>query len=248
MRPVLFRCGAIPAGHVQPWKDSRDGSVPTLCASGGEVLQDPDARGVGHGKMSTRRHTPGVWSSAPPLSASGERLCRNCHGPMPKDRRKHNCSRRCSEEWRCKTSLSHLRFRLEERDHGICAQCGLDTVALKAEFREFCRIIQRSWVELRTKPMPPGAQLIGNEFGMRSWSERDSWLKEHGIPTGRHCSDWWDADHIVPVIDGGGECGLDNYRTLCIPCHKRETAALRKRMAQRRVEAKALPLLEVARQ
>jgi hypothetical protein len=30
----------------------------------------------------------------------------------------------------------------------------------------------------------------------------------------------WDADHIVPVKDGGGLCGLDNMRTLCISCHK----------------------------
>jgi len=29
----------------------------------------------------------------------------------------------------------------------------------------------------------------------------------------------WEADHIVPVADGGGECGLDNYRLLCRRCH-----------------------------
>lgn len=29
----------------------------------------------------------------------------------------------------------------------------------------------------------------------------------------------WEADHIVPVADGGGECGLDNYRLLCRSCH-----------------------------
>lgn len=29
----------------------------------------------------------------------------------------------------------------------------------------------------------------------------------------------WEADHIVPVADGGGECGLENYRLLCRPCH-----------------------------
>jgi 5-methylcytosine-specific restriction protein A len=65
------------------------------------------------------------------------------------------------------------------------------------------------------------------------------------VPYGRVSSDWWDADHIVPVIEGGGECGIDNFRTLCIPCHKAETAALRKRMARRRIEAKELPLLLV---
>ena len=30
----------------------------------------------------------------------------------------------------------------------------------------------------------------------------------------------WDADHIVPVADGGGECDLENIRTLCLVCHR----------------------------
>ena len=34
----------------------------------------------------------------------------------------------------------------------------------------------------------------------------------------------WEADHIIPVADGGGECGLDNYRLLCRPCHLRVTS------------------------
>lgn len=37
----------------------------------------------------------------------------------------------------------------------------------------------------------------------------------------------WEADHIVPVADGGGECGLENYRLLCKPCHLRVTLAWR---------------------
>lgn len=37
----------------------------------------------------------------------------------------------------------------------------------------------------------------------------------------------WDADHIVPVVEGGGECDLSNIRTLCLRCHREVTAALR---------------------
>jgi len=33
-------------------------------------------------------------------------------------------------------------------------------------------------------------------------------------------SDDWQADHIIPVIDGGGACDLSNLQTLCIDCHK----------------------------
>jgi 5-methylcytosine-specific restriction protein A len=56
----------------------------------------------------------------------------------------------------------------------------------------------------------------------------------------------WQADHIIPVVEGGGECTLANMRTLCTVCHKAETAALRKRMKARRIEAKVLPLLTEA--
>jgi 5-methylcytosine-specific restriction protein A len=41
----------------------------------------------------------------------------------------------------------------------------------------------------------------------------------------------WDADHVVPVVEGGGECDLSNLRTLCIHCHRVMTAELRKRRA-----------------
>jgi 5-methylcytosine-specific restriction enzyme A len=41
----------------------------------------------------------------------------------------------------------------------------------------------------------------------------------------------WDADHIVPVVEGGGECDLENLRTLCLICHRRQTRELRLRLA-----------------
>ncbi len=44
----------------------------------------------------------------------------------------------------------------------------------------------------------------------------------------------WDADHIVPVVEGGGECDLSNLRTLCIHCHRVVTAELRARLLQAR--------------
>jgi 5-methylcytosine-specific restriction enzyme A len=44
----------------------------------------------------------------------------------------------------------------------------------------------------------------------------------------------WQADHIVPVSEGGGLCGLDGYRTLCDDCHKKETARLAARTAEAR--------------
>jgi 5-methylcytosine-specific restriction protein A len=43
----------------------------------------------------------------------------------------------------------------------------------------------------------------------------------------------WDADHIIPVVEGGGECDLSNMRTLCLKCHRSATAdLLRRRLRQ----------------
>jgi 5-methylcytosine-specific restriction protein A len=41
----------------------------------------------------------------------------------------------------------------------------------------------------------------------------------------------WDADHIRPVVEGGGECDLENIRTLCLACHRQETRNLRIRQS-----------------
>jgi 5-methylcytosine-specific restriction enzyme A len=38
----------------------------------------------------------------------------------------------------------------------------------------------------------------------------------------------WEADHILPVADGGGECGLENYRLLCRACHAAVTSQWRR--------------------
>ena len=51
------------------------------------------------------------------------------------------------------------------------------------------------------------------------WGLKDFWRKS-----------LWDADHIVPVVEGGGECELENIRTLCLKCHREATTRLRERL------------------
>jgi hypothetical protein len=41
---------------------------------------------------------------------------------------------------------------------------------------------------------------------------------------------FWQAGHIVALSEGGGGCGLDNRRTLCVPCHAGETERFRGRL------------------
>jgi len=57
---------------------------------------------------------------------------------------------------------------------------------------------------------------------LREWKLQENWRRS-----------LWDADHIVPVAEGGGECDLANMRTLCLKCHRAVTAELRKRLAAR---------------
>jgi 5-methylcytosine-specific restriction enzyme A len=167
-------------------------------------------------RVSTRRRTPGVHSQKRPLGPNGEKLCFNCRAVLPKGRA-YNCSKECSREWSHKTSPDLLRRAVFERDHGVCAVCGEDTAALQKEYVSI--------------PFEPASTRLE-----RRWE----WLDKHGIPSGRELTDWWDADHITPVVAGGGECSIENIRTLCIPCHKNATAVLAARRATERHKQKVI--------
>jgi 5-methylcytosine-specific restriction endonuclease McrA len=61
------------------------------------------------------------------------------------------------------------------------------------------------------------------------FAARRKFLKDWGLREGSRKS-LWDADHIVPVAEGGGQCDLGNMRTLCLKCHREATSSLRARM------------------
>lgn len=66
---------------------------------------------------------------------------------------------------------------------------------------------------------------------MRGRARLTAWSKWNLKPGQR--GSLWDADHIVPVVEGGGECDLENIRTLCIRCHREVTADLRRRRSRK---------------
>jgi 5-methylcytosine-specific restriction endonuclease McrA len=102
-------------------------------------------------------------------------------------------------EWKLRTDPGYLREKVLERDAGVCAKCGIDTVSLRRDMRRL------------------------------DFAARRRLLKEWGL-TERSRKSLWDADHIVPVAEGGGQCDLANMRTLCLKCHKVATAELRFRL------------------
>jgi 5-methylcytosine-specific restriction endonuclease McrA len=107
--------------------------------------------------------------------------------------------------WRLRSDPGYLRDQVYLRDKGVCVECGVDTV--KA-YRE----LKRSRGAERVEAL--------EMWGVRSVTARRS---------------LWDADHIRPVAEGGGECDLDNLRTLCLMCHREATAELRRRMRKTQV-------------
>lgn len=112
--------------------------------------------------------------------------------------------------------------------------------------RTFCGdVCVHEW-KLRTNPGYLREQVFGRDQGicaqcgidtksLRSdmrkldYSARRQFLKKWGIKEGGRKS-LWDADHVVPVAEGGGQCDLTNMRTLCLVCHRKATAALRLRL------------------
>ena len=148
----------------------------------------------------------------------GKGYCRWC-GVAVKPPKQSWCGKACLNAYLFRNSPNKVRLRLAERDGGICAHCGLDTEWLRAEMRRdkqhwrWTRWLEghRSTYYWNTpQPIEPPA-----------WAM--PWLRFDPADS------LWDADHILPVSEGGGCCGLDNFRTLCKLCHQAETRALHRR-------------------
>lgn len=155
-----------------------------------------------------------VNEKALPKGPNGRNLCRRCSVEVPKGRRTF-CSDECVHQWSMRTNPGYVRQQVFKRDKGVCALCGLDTEqwALKRK---------REWIALKRSPLPY----------YEASAAREAFRRQH--PHFFQRTSYWDADHIVPVVEGGGECDLDNYRTLCIPCHKQVTKELAARRAAAR--------------
>lgn len=154
----------------------------------------------------------------------GRKLCRWCGTEVSPPRRTF-CSSDCVDDWNVRQSPSYAREQVFERDKGVCALCGVDTIAQAAELKERFR------VDWRGRP----ASDVSKAFYKR--------LRELHVPVGRWQSGrergCWDMDHTTPVVEGGGSCGLENLRTLCMRCHWQQTSLLKRRHAVRKKRKKS---------
>ena len=153
------------------------------------------------------------------IHPDGRPSCRWCQGPVPKPRRTF-CGSACVDRWKMRTSPSYLRARVWKRDRGICAECGVNS---KTWARSARAKVTR---QMKAAGLAPRGS--GEGAALARKIERAA-LRALGLVPGR--SSAWDADHVVPVAEGGGECDLDNLRTLCLRCHKAATRRLAGRLA-----------------
>lgn len=134
-----------------------------------------------------------------------ERKCSVCEADLPARRRRY-CSDACMEHANVCSNPSYARKQLYKKDRGVCAMCGVKT-----------RPLERGRHDIESK----NGQMIMYLFPDHAWTARGGKVWANRT--------LWEADHIVPVCEGGLHCGLDGYRTLCLMCHRSETEKLRKR-------------------
>jgi 5-methylcytosine-specific restriction endonuclease McrA len=118
-----------------------------------------------------------------------------------KSRRTTWCSEECVNGF-LQIQPSRVRRVVYARDNGRCQQCGVG-----------CGQMYSLLWQLRS---------LGPD-----WYATVALLTSHWVSLGfRRQSEWddfWQADHILPVCEGGGLATPDKMQTLCIPCHSLKT-------------------------
>ncbi|ONK60093.1 uncharacterized protein A4U43_C08F14100 [Asparagus officinalis] len=117
------------------------------------------------------------------------------------------CNLSCFQEYRIRTSQKALREELFHIEHGVCTQCKLDCHKLVNCLKPLPVAKRKEYVE----NVAPKLAKQKNLFDKLIYEPVEG--------------NAWHADHIVPVYKGGGECSLENMRTLCVGCHAEVTKA-----------------------
>ena len=143
--------------------------------------------------------------------------CRRCLRQIVPPRRGQFCSNDCQHDFLMRVSGSYVRKMVFARDHGVCTHC-----------RMACGQLDRVIYHLAHWGTEEDPQ-AGNRLALRA-------IAALGFGNRQRVISLWQADHRVTVAEGGRDCGLGNYRTLCLNCHALQTKELHRRMRQRRRE------------
>jgi 5-methylcytosine-specific restriction endonuclease McrA len=119
----------------------------------------------------------------------------------------------------------------------LCRKCSTETAPPR---KTFCSDTCITEWKIRTQPGFAKQQVKKRDDGICQLCRRDCFeghRESRAYGKARGLLRLFEMDHIVPVVEGGGSCGLENLRTLCVPCHRRVTAELAARRAQARRSA-----------
>ena len=208
-------------------KDSGDPFAPYQLR---QVVLGMMTSSIGNG--STERYAGGAKERAQEKIDSGNatqvdmdilegKMCPWCGGHLPRASRVAGvqstyCSRECAENGRLQRggmyASTQVRAQVFALEGGVCRLCGIDAHALYT----------------RISALQPAERL--NALCNVNWKLPKTPKALERLLQDPKEGDFWQADHIVAVAEGGGGCGLDNLRTLCVPCHTGETERLRARL------------------
>ena len=108
-------------------------------------------------------------------------------------------------------SDAKLRALVLVRDRGVCSDCGRDCLAIR--------------------DMADAFKAIGGHLWKAHVTLLDlSGFDPHAVMSG---SALWEMAHIKARVQGGPNT-IDNVRTACLPCHKKDTKDLSKKRAKAR--------------
>jgi hypothetical protein len=157
-----------------------------------------------------------------------------------------------------------VRYYVEQRDGSVCSRCGINTdwIAKRiSEVRHRGRAKQDAFFKKHVPDNPqrgyPMAHLghcydqhifrhapkfveykekiaLWRSYVNRQHEIYNRLLRRIGLSVGDLTKSLWEAHHITAVKEGGGGCGMDGLETLCIWCHKKESAAQQAKWAKER--------------
>lgn len=141
------------------------------------------------------------------LQQTKPKHCRWCAGKLT-GRKQSWCGQSCVDEYLIMCGDTRLiREKLWERDQGTCQACGLDVSRFIEDIGnsnpDNHEILYRKLQDYLNLPDYPRTL--------------EALTRAYHKATTHHL---WEAHHRIPVHQGGGMCGLENYTLLCVKCHK----------------------------
>uniref|UniRef100_A0ACD5UK12 Uncharacterized protein n=1 Tax=Avena sativa TaxID=4498 RepID=A0ACD5UK12_AVESA len=175
-----------------------------------------------NGTTKEKEYTQGWTTDDKPLCKLCQKPCNGNLAKSPEYFEDLFCGLDCFRLYRSRTSSGYLRQALFQIEHGICSQCKLDCCKLVKYIKPLCNLKREAHIR----------NVAPNIASRRKLLEKLVQEPKEGNA--------WHADHIIPVYKGGGECTLENVRTLCVACHAEVTKAQQKELKELRKKPKEL--------